>query len=147
MPVLTWGGLALSAAALLLLFFTSRRLRRLEERLEQLQASPPSQQPPGPQRAPFDSVELTLGAMLEELETKGQEILQQIDQRLKQTPSKAAHVPQKPQPTTRSEGNRAKADAVYRLAEEGHDIVAIAQRLGLGKGEVQLILDLRRQTS
>ena len=34
--------------------------------------------------------------------------------------------------------------AVWRLAEEGHDVVAIAKQLGIGKGEVELILELKK---
>jgi len=43
-----------------------------------------------------------------------------------------------------SSAYREKAAAVWRLAEEGHDVVAIAKQLGIGKGEVELILELKK---
>lgn len=36
-------------------------------------------------------------------------------------------------------------DAVRRLARAGEDVGSIAQKLGMGKGEVQLILDLSEE--
>ena len=35
-------------------------------------------------------------------------------------------------------------EAIYRLADEGRTVEEIAQQLQMGKGEVQLILSLRR---
>ncbi|HLS89910.1 MAG TPA: hypothetical protein VK101_01535 [Limnochordia bacterium] len=171
------------AAATLLLW---RRLRRLE-------ASAAGR--PGlkvrPEGEIFHSVELSLEAMLEELELKEREILQRLDRREREIlasferlyanlPLQSSEVPGQALHSEPSEVEREEAEirdkgadqcsppseespsageageafrhlrhadkvaAVRRLAREGLDAVAIAKQLGLGQGEVALILHLER---
>lgn len=64
--------------------------------------------------------------------------------------------PQEPSPTARMSDERRHGDAldpasikaaVLRLADEGLDVTAIARRLALGRGEVELLLGLARRPS
>lgn len=173
--------LVLGAATLLLW----RRLRRLEASA----ASKPAFKA-RPEGEIFHSVELSLEAMLEELELKEREILQRIErrereilasferlfanlpQRSLELPAQALHSEQsgveREEAEVRGEGpgesslpseeppagdgdaafggprGADKVAAVRRLAREGLDAVAIAKQLGLGQGEVALILHLER---
>lgn len=220
MAGLAAAALILSTAALSVAFLLWRRVRRLERQ--------PARKSPSPadlERGIFDSVELSLEAMLEEMELKEREILNRLERRerelwealghaglaggdgapkedralstppssttspagdrqtgeniapkppadnqahativstaptsgskeptetnLSDEPAKSAPAVTK-SPATASEGSPGrplsmrdeKSAAVLRLAAEGHDVVTIAKLLGLGKGEVALILKL-----
>jgi len=144
-----------SMAASLAAFLLWRRVRRLETG-----AVAKAQAPSAVERDVFGSVELSLAAMLEELELKEREILRRIERREAEllalvekrgeraVSKEAAEEPQpgpapgpsRPQPP----GYAEKAAAVLRLAAEGLDDVTIAKRLGMGKGEVALILGLSK---
>lgn len=164
---MTWLSLAsqfLSIAALAAVAPLWLRVRRLERSVNR-----EPKNPPGPVSHGYQAMELTLEAMLEELESKSREALKRIDRRERELRdaltesgarsretlsstfpdvhqdllvASAVDRPAltKPDPGTWGE----KSDAILRLADEGLDVLAIAQRLGLGKGEVQLILDLRK---
>jgi len=113
-------------------------------------------------------MELTLEGMLEELESRCQEALKRIERREAEVRDAlmllAAHAregggpaPFAPEASARAsapapvrektarDARQEKTEAILRLANDGLDVVAIAQRLGLGKGEVQLVLDLHKQ--
>lgn len=160
-------------------FWLWRKLRRLEARAVQKYA--PVVRAEGDV---FNSVELSLEAMLEELELKQREIIQRIERREREILTSlerfAARLPQsdpnlpveplqleeatppvteaqrvaplvqerlsskQPTPAANRLQGADKIAAVRRLAGEGLDAVAIAKQLGLGKGEVTLILDLER---
>lgn len=154
--------LGMATAALLAAFVLWRRVRRLQDALKERKNASPSGV-----RAPFDSVELSLEAMLEELEEKGREVLRRIERREEELSRVFAHgdLFRWPDQTTRSalfygaapagrrepppeapppeEAASSKAEAVRRLAEEGLDDLEIAKRLGIGRGEVRLILGLK----
>lgn len=142
----------LSVAALSAAFLLWRRVRRLEAGAASRAASPGELE-----RHIFESVELSLASMLEELDQKEQEILRRIGRReeellslieqrlgmLGRSGTEAARPSGEalgPAPA----GYAEKAAAVRRLAEQGLDEVAIAKRLGMGKGEVALILGLAK---
>lgn len=157
--------LYLSVAALAVVFYLWRRVSRLER--SEARTSPA---PVSGERGIFGSVELSLEAMLEELELKEREILARIERRERelfegldrsgeQVSALADAAQEAPAPaggTAKVRHERASGDAatatltlkdekvvaVLRLAAEGHDVVTIAKRLGLGKGEVALILKL-----
>lgn len=146
----------LTASSLLSVALLWRRVRRLEQRVDERVRKEPF--PSGP--SAFDSVELSFAAMLAELEAKSRSILAEVEQRAAavRRDGKPQHPPASPTfdprqaappapgegPTNASNESDAspKAMAVRRLAAEGHDVLTIARRLGLGKGEVQLILNL-----
>lgn len=173
MVVLAATALILSTAALAVAFFLWRRVRRLENQ--------PARKSPSPshlERGLFDSVELSLEAMLEELELKEREIIKRIERREQELWSSLSRAkddgPQTGPPLGQSEiaGREDQAHpaetkeeeaveergtshpptaedkhaAVLQLAAEGLDVVTIAKRLGLGKGEVALILKLGQST-
>ncbi len=154
-----------ATAAMLAAFLLWRKVRRLQNELKERKGPVPSAV-----RASFDSVELSLEAMLEELEEKEREIMRKIDRREEElgrlfergdallrsalqgaaaqgAALHAAPGPARPLGPDRTGAAQAtgesKAEAVRRLAEEGLDVLEIARRLGIGKGEVQLILDLK----
>ena len=151
-----------ATAAMLAAFLLWRKVRRLENQLKERKGPAPSAV-----RAPFDSVELSLEAMLEELEEKEREIMRKIDRREEELGRlfergdallrsalhsamaqgaalhTAAGAPAGPERSAPQAPASSKWEAVRRLAEEGLDAVEIAKRLGIGKGEVQLILELR----
>lgn len=142
--------LALAAALL-----AWQRLAALERK-----ARPDEAPPSGPlsHHVPFDSA--SFQSMLEALERKGQEAIEKIARREQaffdalaqagKVSAKAADAArgdkqERGQDKVGSEASWAeKAEAVVRLAEEGHDALAIARLLGLGQGEVQLVLDMRK---
>lgn len=103
---------------------------------------------------------LTRDAWLEELEAKGQAVLARIEQAERRLAA-AVSAPQEgaaePAASVEPGFSRARADdagpvpalqqaavrdEVRRLAAEGHDPAAIARRLQLGRGEVELFLGL-----
>lgn len=152
--------LCISTAALLAAFVLWRRVRRLQKALKERKSPVPSGV-----RAPFDSIELSLEAMLEELEERGREVVQKIERReeelarlfaqgdafyrriIAEPVSQGAAAPLEArralsESTLQSDASESKTDVVRRLAKEGLDVLEIAKRLGIGKGEVQLILDL-----
>lgn len=138
-----------SGTALCFILLLWRRVRKLEKLIEKSPKQPYTQEP-----TTFDTIELTLGAMLEELEAKNQEILSALDQRWQRySREETNNHSQAPTPlaalTSHVNGPevRDKAELVHQLAADGLDVLTIAQRLGLGKGEVQLILELKRQSS
>ena len=97
---------------------------------------------PAPDHTVSD-VELSLEAMLYELETKRNEIIRAMERKAAQLGVDAAETSLARRTdaasSLRSDEKRA---TVKRLAAEGYDVAEIAKRLGLGLGEVQLILDL-----
>lgn len=150
-----------SLVALAVAFFFWRRLVRLERQ------AVPKGSGPEPVLSTFDSVELSLEAMLEELEMRGREVLQKIERRERELRSAlldadayirrarqgggwpeglaeaGAPAPPLEGRSGPPPGTNEKSEAVHKLADEGHDVLTIAKMLGLGKGEVQLILGLR----
>lgn len=162
----------MSAAALLAAFLLWRSMRRIQVALKERKSPAPSVV-----RAPFDSVELSLEAMLEELEERSREVLRKIERREEELSRLFAHgdtlyrrLAQEPlsqgraavvgtaptggatpagpaegpsgEPKPASAPPESKSEAVRRLAKEGMGVLEIAKHLGIGKGEVQLILDL-----
>ncbi|GEM_PF-3221684 len=104
-------------------------------------------QRPEPQ-GQFGALELTLHEMLEELETKYRELESRLDGKAAELEAlleqarlvhQAASLDGDKQQIKASE----KTLAVHRLADQGLEPVAIAQELGLGTGEVTLILGLQ----
>lgn len=117
-------------------------------------------------------MELTLEAMLEEMEIRGRDIMKKIDrkeqelsrliQEIERHKIIASHKIAEPfegtlmRPSTTShpdlvadvndnEMPKRKADAVLKMAAEGRDVPSIARALGLGIGEVRLILELKEK--
>lgn len=154
-------------ATLFTLFFLFRKVRHLE--FQAVRHAPP---PNRPKRAPFDSMELTLEAMLEEMEIRGRDIMKKIDrkeqelsrliQEIERHKIIASHKIAEPfegtlmRPSTTSHPNlvadvndnempKRKEDAVLKMAAEGRDVPSIARALGLGIGEVRLILELKEK--
>lgn len=160
---LALASLAGSIAAMTAAFLLWRRVRLLESG-----AAKKSSAVGGSERGIFESVELSLEAMLEELELKEREIMRRIERReaellellerresapapgsaFSQVAAAAAAAAAPPAGADKSDARSAafayseRVAAVRRLADEGLDVVDIAKRLGMGKGEVALILDL-----
>lgn len=150
--------LALGFGALLAWLVTARQIRRL----------PDGPRPPQPRTSsPLSADELAHAAWLEELEAKGQEILTRIERAKSDLtdlirraealrgplPAPAPTQADLPRPEQAaaaevarpSDLQPAKVAAVLELAAQGDDAVAIARKLGLGTGEVRLILQLEEQ--
>lgn len=103
----------------------------------------------------FASFELAMDQMVEEMEAKGREILAQIEAKeadlrkliaevavCSEASSSAHEEPDLvPQAATVPHTH---FDRVKALHGEGMSVVEIARRLGIGQGEVQLILDLAK---
>lgn len=152
-----WPAFALASLAIACLYLAAR-VAALKRRLRHTAHLLGSH---GPQEAPSPA-ELSLAAMIEELEAKEKAILENLAQReaaiialLGESPPAAARGgtptpggapgPQSPSvssPTDRMPSPRSAA--VHELALQGLGIEEIARRLSLGKGEVQLILQLWR---
>lgn len=140
----TIAGLALliAAAALFIALRTAARYNDLARRVEQFA-----------QRSSFqstlDDVELTLDAMLSELEAKGKEVIASIESA---ATGKGIAVNHSTHPDTADDtaddivpgqlGPDQKKRLVRQLFRQGLDTATIARQLGLGQGEVQLIIDL-----
>jgi len=112
--------------------------------------------------SPFSDELLTRDAWLEEIEERGQAVLARIaeaEQRLKAAQAAGAPAPEgglaavlrrdeaRPRPkAAEGTGSRleqaAVREQVLRLAAQGLDVTAIAQKLQLGRGEVELFLGL-----
>lgn len=89
----------------------------------------------------FAYFEVMLEEAVAELEAKQKELLAEIEQQ------KVALLELHEQLLTAytpKQDQSPKALAVLELAQEGHDAATIAKRLGLGTGEVQLILNLEK---
>lgn len=104
-------------------------------------------QRPEPQ-GQFGALELTLHEMLEELETKYRELDSRLDGKTAELEALLDQAQQLVQQAASLEGNNQrmvgeKTLAVHRLAAQGLEPLAIAQELGLGTGEVTLILGLQ----
>lgn len=89
----------------------------------------------------FTYFEVMLDEAIAELEERQQSILDEIEEQKKallqlHEQLLSAYAPKASQSP--------KALAVLELAKEGHEVASIAKRLGLGTGEVQLILDLEK---
>jgi hypothetical protein len=65
-------------------------------------------------------------------------------QQLERLSSRAEAVLSKPAGTTVVEPSYNKHQQVYRLSDQGMDVPDVAVELGIGRGEVELILGLRR---
>lgn len=134
---LSIASLALAALSLVVACLCLQKAHRLDRSIRTLAVEP--RKPTA--RFHLSTVEMTLEAALLEIEAKKREIIEEIERA-----APTADVPTEtdslgPERSERSQ----KAALIRRLAGEGHDVVAIAQRLGLGKGEVQLVLDLERR--
>lgn len=91
----------------------------------------------------FSLFEVMVEESISELEERQKEFLQEIEKRhasLLELHNQMIRVflPEKTQSP--------KVLAVLELADEGHDEQTIAKRLGLGTGEVQLILELNKES-
>jgi len=152
---LTITSLFVSIASITLSAIVWRRMATLE-----LNARREPKNPPEPPSSSFQATLRNYEAVFQELERKSKEAIERIDKRERELidalAARAAQIPSHPSPDRsqkereapcddlRSSGWTEKAEAIHRLAQEGHDPMAIAQRLGLGKGEVQLVLDIRK---
>ncbi|HKM43818.1 MAG TPA: hypothetical protein VJZ70_07475 [Limnochordia bacterium] len=92
-------------------------------------------------REDYAMLEAVIEESISELETKQAEILAEIDDKHSalmklQEQIIASFLPANTQSP--------KITAVLELAEQGDDVVKIAKKLGLGLGEVQLILELNK---
>lgn len=65
-------------------------------------------------------------------------------QQLERLISRAEAVLHNPVNRTVPENGRLKHEQVYRLADEGKNVADVAMELGIGRGEVELILGLRK---
>lgn len=141
----------ISIATFIYLLVIRRRLRRM------------------PSSSPWSDEALTRDAWLEEIEARGQAVIDRIEEaRRRWAPPVGPRVETSSDIETpaRSSVDRLAGDAVpadessaaplerssvreevRRLADEGHDVAAIAQRLRLGRGEVELFLGLSDRTS
>lgn len=89
----------------------------------------------------FTYFEVMLEEAISELEEKQRDFLEQIEEQ-KMALLEMYEQLNKIQGT--NQGQSPKVLAVMELAKEGHSAAMIGKRLGLGIGEVQLILDLEK---
>lgn len=100
------------------------------------------------QKADFAALEAMFEEFIEELDTKQELFREEIEQFRQEFADKEKQLDQRlaslisPSPANIPSP---KVRAVLELAQEGIDEVDIAKKLGLGKGEVQLILELNRK--
>lgn len=111
--------------------------------------------PAGPAMvSPWNDELLTRDACLEEIEARGEAVLQRIEraeQRLAARRAEPAFVSEKrrqpvePETDPETSASLQHPDVraqVRRLADQGYDVTDIARRLQLGRGEVELFLGL-----
>lgn len=151
-----WPAVALLSLALLCLYLAARvaGLKRALRRSTHALAAPGAQEAPSP-------AELSLAAMIEELEAKEKAILENLAEREAAiiallgaspavSPRTGGPAPGGVPATLAADRSPAvgpsspRAAAVRELAAQGLGVEEIARRLSLGKGEVQLILHLWR---
>ncbi|MGI6036948.1 MAG: DUF6115 domain-containing protein [Limnochordia bacterium] len=94
-----------------------------------------------PRKQSYSNVELTMHAMLEELDQKYRELEGRLEAKARAIEEQLGKKSARPTPTRRESMDKVRQ--IRRLAGQGLDCQGIARQLGIGKGEVELILNLQ----